>query len=139
LEEVAEQIALKSRFRFDPGFGEAASRRLYREWLRRSLDEGYADEILVSERDGEATGFITMSYKPEKPAIVLFGVQASERGRGWGGHLIRTAASRAAAKGAERLYVVTQGHNIEALRAYIRNGFNITRAYLFFHLWLEKV
>jgi len=138
LEEIVEQVALMSRFRHDPRFGEPASRRLYREWLRRSLDEGYADEILVGGRDGGAIGFLTLIRNAAGPAIVLFGVHAAERGRGWGGRLIRAAVARAAAARASQLSVVTQGHNIEALRAYVRNGFNIATANLFFHLWLEK-
>jgi dTDP-4-amino-4,6-dideoxy-D-galactose acyltransferase len=138
LAEIVEQVALMSRFRHDPRFGEPAARRLYREWLRRSLDEGYADEILVSERDGGATGFLTLNHKAAGPAIVLFGVHAAERGRGWGGRLLRAAGARAAVAGASRLSVVTQGHNIEALRAYIRSGFNIATSNLFFHLWPEE-
>jgi ribosomal protein S18 acetylase RimI-like enzyme len=138
LEEIVEQVALMSRFRHDPRFGEPAARRLYREWLRRSLDEGYADEILVSGRDGGAVGFLTLNRKAEGPAIDLLGVHAAERGRGWGGRLIRAAVARAAVAGASQLSVVTQGHNVEALRLYIRNGFNIATAYLFFHLWPEE-
>lgn len=137
LMEIAEQVSLKSRFRHDPRFGEAAARRLYREWLRRSIDEGYADEILVGGREGGAAGFVTLAAKEGIPAIILFGVHAADRGRGWGGRLLLASAARAAAAGAARMSVVTQGHNVEALRAYIRNGFNIETANLFFHIWLE--
>jgi len=138
LEEIVEQIALKSRYCFDPRFGEAAARRLYREWLRRSIDERYADEILVCERDGEAVGFLTMSHSLKQSSISLFGVHASERGRGWGSRLIRSSIFRATAKGSERFSVVTQGHNLEALRIYINSGFSISNINLFYHLWLDK-
>jgi ribosomal protein S18 acetylase RimI-like enzyme len=66
-------------------------------------------------------------------------VASESRGRGAGGRLLAAADGRATARGAARLSVVTQGHNVEALRIYEKHGFRIEGLNLFYHVWLDRV
>lgn len=137
LEDIAETISRTSRFCFDPHFGRAGAARLYRTWLQNSLSGGFASHFLVAVRDGRPEGFITLRTKDGAPHIDLLGVAGEARGRGVGGRLIRAAEARVEAGGGDRLDVVTQGHNVAALRTYQAAGFRIVSSNLFYHVWIE--
>lgn len=135
LESIAEDLALRSRFRYDPHFGESGSRRLYREWLRKSVHEGFCSDFLVSLDPEGVRGFLTVRMKDRSPFIDLLGAARRARGRGVSGRLIRAAGRRLARRGSVKLSVVTQAHNIPALRAYEKSGFTVQSVNLFYHLW----
>jgi dTDP-4-amino-4,6-dideoxy-D-galactose acyltransferase len=137
LEDITEAVSQTSRFRFDPRFGMAGAARLYRTWLRNSLEGGFVSDFLVAAKDGRAEGFITLRTKDGAPHIDLLGVAGEARGRGVGGRLIRAAEARVKTRGGDRLNVVTQGHNIAALRTYQAAGFRIVSQNLFYHVWVE--
>jgi ribosomal protein S18 acetylase RimI-like enzyme len=139
LEKIVESLARTSRFRFDPHFGEEGANRLYRTWLRKSFSEGFSSDFLVAHRDGRPEGFLTLRPRDGVPHIDLLGVAEEARGRGVGGRLIRCAESRLRAQGAGRVDVITQGHNIDALRVYQKSGFLIASSDIFFHIWLEEL
>lgn len=139
LEKIVQSLARTSRFRFDPHFGEQGANRLYRTWLRKSLSEGFSSDFLVALRDGRPEGFLTLRTRDGAPHIDLLGVAEEARGREVGGRLIRCAESRLKAEGSGRLDVVTQGHNIGALRIYQKSGFRILSSDIFFHIWLEEL
>ncbi len=139
LERIVESLARTSRFRFDPHFGEEWAGRLYRTWLRNSLSEGFSSDFLVALRDGRPEGFLTLRTIDAVPRIDLLGVAEEAQGRGIGGRLIRCAESRLRAAGCARLDVLTQGHNISALRTYQKSGFRIVSSDIFFHIWLEEL
>jgi GNAT superfamily N-acetyltransferase len=139
LEKIVESLARASRFYFDPHFGEEGANRLYRTWLRKSFSEGFSSDFLVAFRDGRPEGFLTLRTREGVPHIDLLGVAEEARGRGVGGRLIRCAESRLRAEGAGRLDVVTQGHNIDALRVYQKSGFRVASSDIFFHIWLEEL
>lgn len=138
LEEIVDSVSRSSRFRFDPHFGEAGAARLYRTWLRNSLAGGFVSDFLVAMREGRPEGFITLRTKDGAPHIDLLGVAGEARGRKVGSRLIRAAANRLRAGGSMRLDVVTQGHNIPALRTYQSAGFRIVSSRLFYHVWIKR-
>jgi len=137
LEDITEAVSQTSRFRFDPRFGLAGAARLYRTWLRNSLEGGFVSDFLVAAKHGRAEGFITLRTKDGAPHIDLLGVADEARGRGVGGRLIRAAEARVKAQGGDRLDVVTQGHNIDAPNTYQAAGFRIVSPTLFYHVWVE--
>jgi len=139
LEAISDALSLKSRFRYDPRFGESGARRLYREWLRRSFREDFCSDFLSAVIDGRAAGFLTLRGKDHTSYIDLLAVADWAQGRGLGGRLLKAAEGRIKAAGRNRFLVVTQGHNIGAVRFYQNNGFKTIGENPFYHIWLEDL
>jgi dTDP-4-amino-4,6-dideoxy-D-galactose acyltransferase len=139
LEAISDALSLKSRFRYDPRFGESGALRLYREWLRRSFREDFCSDFLTAVVDGRAAGFLTLRGKDNTSHVDLLAVADWAQGRGLGGRLLRAAEGRIKAAGRNRFLVVTQGHNIGAVRFYQNNGFRTIGENPFYHIWLEDL
>jgi GNAT superfamily N-acetyltransferase len=134
---AAEELAPLSRYSFDPGFGIEEAKRLYREWVQRSLTGSFAEAVILSSPEpGVLAGFITLRLKRNNLFIDLFAVSHKFRGKNIGADLIRAAGIWARKNNYKDLYVTTQGHNIPALRAYEKNGFKTDSIKLFLHRWL---
>jgi dTDP-4-amino-4,6-dideoxy-D-galactose acyltransferase len=139
LEAISDALSLNSRFRYDPRFRENGALRLYREWLRRSFREDFCSDFLTAVVDGRAAGFLTLRDRDSVSFIDLVAVATWAQGRGLGGRLLRVAEGRTRAAGQDRLRVVTQGHNLGAVRFYQSNGFRTIGETPFFHIWLEDL
>jgi dTDP-4-amino-4,6-dideoxy-D-galactose acyltransferase len=127
-----------TRFFFDAHFPRERCADLYETWLRESM-KGFADVVLVIDRDGAPRGYVTVSLS-NADAIARIGLLAVERafaGRALGRTLIAAAISWAAGHGAHRLVVVTQARNAGAVRTYEAAGFRTTNTALQFHRWFE--
>lgn len=138
LQAIAETSHTDTRFFFDRRFPRAAVTALYRTWISKSC-MGYADAVLVLERDGQAQGYISCHLQGERRGqIGLVGVDARARGQGLGQSLVRAALAWFAAQGAASVSVVTQGRNIAAQRLYQRAGFVTQSLHIWYHKWFEQ-
>jgi dTDP-4-amino-4,6-dideoxy-D-galactose acyltransferase len=125
-----------SRFYFDPRVPPEQTSELYTTWIERSVLEGFADHVLVAERDGRACAYITGKREPTgQGSIGLVGVGKDARGRGVGIALVHALLRLFAARGVTSVTVVTQGRNIMAQRVYQRCGFLSQSVRLWFHKW----
>lgn len=133
LYELAYQAGYMSRFRRDPQIGEENFRRLYREWVDKSVKD--ADTLVkVCSEDGEVVGFITATIHPEMVTIGLIATAEGYRGRGVGSRLIGSVMAEAARRRLP-VEVVTQGDNGKACRFYEGAGFHVKDEVLVYHLW----
>ncbi len=137
LTKTVEQISALSRYAYDPRFGKQWSHRLYEEWLRRSFYEKYCDEFIVYIKGQEPVGFLTVRIKNKYPFIDLLGVLEGHRREGIGGCLIGEAERKLLKIGHKVLKVVTQGHNIGALKIYQKRGYEIETVNIFYHKWID--
>jgi dTDP-4-amino-4,6-dideoxy-D-galactose acyltransferase len=137
LREIVKQISIQSRFSYDLKFGRENSRLLYEEWLRVSFYEKYCDYFIVYIKDEKPAGFITVKIKNGRPFIDLLGVLDEERGKGIGKCLINEAERRLSEARYNTMKVVTQGHNIGALRTYQSMNFKIESINIFYHKWID--
>lgn len=136
LEDIAGEAHLNTRFGRDARFPSARVAELYRTWIRRECAGG-ADEVLVVEEEGAPVGYVTCQVGAGGPGkISLIAVRNGERRRGAGTALLRAALEWFGARGVDRVSVVTQGHDVAAMRLYERAGFLTTSVELWFHLWL---
>jgi GNAT superfamily N-acetyltransferase len=133
---IVDLLSRKSRFSLDPHFGYAKSQELYREWFRKSFYEGYCQHFLTYLRDDRPVGFATLKTKERVGFIDLLGVSESEQGKGIGSALIQSVEQQAASMGFSVVKIVTQGHNIAALRTYQRAGYMTDSVSVFYHKWL---
>jgi dTDP-4-amino-4,6-dideoxy-D-galactose acyltransferase len=74
IKDLALQSGIFSRFKVDPGFCNNEYENLYTEWIVKSVDKSFADEILVYYDDNEEKGFISLSTKNSIGSIGLLAV-----------------------------------------------------------------
>lgn len=138
LAAIARTAHTDTRFYADPHFDYARCEDLYETWIRRSA-EGFADQVLVSDQGGRATGYITCTLHAADPAtgtIGLLGVGSDSRGAGLGSALVITALDWFGQRGCRQVTVVTQGRNIDAQRLYQKCRFRTRSLQLWYHRWL---
>ena len=134
---IARTAYTGTRFYNDPCFAVEQCSDLYGIWLRRSLLEDYADQVIVAEIGGKVIGYVTCKLFSDSSCgkIDLVGVAKQARGQGIGEALINCALVWFMQQKAERVQVVTQGSNIAAQRLYQRCGFSIQSVQLWYHKW----
>ena len=124
-----------SRFYFDRRFPRALCDELYATWVEKSCT-GYADALLVADRDGTAVGYLSCHLRPEQCGqIGLVGMHESMQGQGLGRKLVDESLRWFSSAGATRVEVVTQGRNAAAQRLYQQAGFKTRTLQLWYHRW----
>ena len=91
LKAMARTNHRDTRFYYDGHFSVEAADRLYETWIERSCT-GYADVVLVAERDGQPAGYITCDLHGDYGQIGLLGVGEVWQGQGIG-RLLSTVRS----------------------------------------------
>lgn len=138
LERIARVSHADTRFHFDRNFPQDKSESLYGVWIRRSC-EGFADQVLVAELDGQAVGYITCKQlNAVMGQIGLVGVGEQARGQGIGKSLVYAGLKWFAARGLDTVQVVTQGRNISAQHLYQHCGFITHSLQLWYHRWASR-
>jgi dTDP-4-amino-4,6-dideoxy-D-galactose acyltransferase len=127
-----------TRFYYDGHFSVEEADHLYETWIERSCN-GYADAVLVAERDGQPAGYITCDLREGYGQIGLLGVGEAWQGQGIGRTLINGALRWFAEHDLERVEVVTQGRNVRAQRVYQRAGFVSAQMQLWYHRWFTQI
>ncbi len=141
LQAIAGDSYHDSRFYFDGHFAPEACDLFYATWIKNSC-EGYADQVLVTEQEGQPVGFITCHLpngqgNPALGQIGLVGVAAQARGSGLGRMLVNGALDWFQQQGISQVQVVTQGRNLAAQRLYQRCGFLTHNVQLWYHKWFK--
>lgn len=138
LRAIAAASHHDTRFYVDGRFDPRRCDDLYAGWIEKSV-HGYADLVLVAERDAVVAGYVTVHTTPaDLPArIGLIAVAAESRNQGVGRDLLRSALRAAAASGATSVSVVTAGTNGAARALYSGEGFRTTNESLWYHAWFN--
>ena len=138
LRAIAATSHRDTRFYIDGRFDPGRCDDLYAAWIENSV-HGYADVVIVVERDAVVVGYVTVHTTPaDTPArIGLIAVAADSRNQGAGRDLVRGALRAAAARGARSVSVVTAGTNAAALALYASEGFRTTDVSLWYHAWFS--
>jgi dTDP-4-amino-4,6-dideoxy-D-galactose acyltransferase len=135
LRAIARQSHRDSRFYFDLNFPREKCDAFYELWIEKSC-RGFADAVLVAERESRAVGYITCkSCEPSTGQIGLLAVDAASVGLGLGSALITSALDWFRERVHQQVLVVTQGRNIRAQRSYQRAGFLSESLRLSYHRW----
>lgn len=145
LRDIASSAHRDTRFYADRRFDAARCDELYATWIENSVG-GYADHVLVAERDNAPVGYLTLHVAKPGPApdaagrparIGLFAVHERYRNQGVGRDLLRTAAQVLAEGDVTETSVVTAGRNIGALSLYRSEGFKTLDVALWYHRWFR--
>jgi hypothetical protein len=124
----------------DPRLDRAKCDEAYVSWAIRSCTEpAAASKVLVAEQAGRVGGFLTLlSRGADELEIVLNGVDPALQRHGLYRGLLLGALHEARAGGARHLVVSTQLINIGVQKSWARLGFELSRSYCTFHLWLDS-
>jgi GNAT superfamily N-acetyltransferase len=143
LREIALSAHRDTRFHADRHFDAARADELYATWIEKSI-HGYADHVLVAEREEAPIGYLTLHLtQPAAPdgrraaRIGIFAVHEQYRNQGVGRHLLRAAAQVLDGTGVTETSVVTAGRNVAALRLYYSEGFKTVDVALWYHRWFR--
>jgi dTDP-4-amino-4,6-dideoxy-D-galactose acyltransferase len=135
LRAIARTAFRGGRFHLDRRFAPDRADMLYEIWIEKSCLGG-AEVVLVAERRRQAVGFLTCHVRGDATGqIGLVGTREDARGSGVGRAMVSEALRWFAARGAQRVRVVTQGRNRGALRLYERSGFLVDSVELYYHRW----
>lgn len=144
LRQIALTAYRDTRFHADGHFDPARCDELYATWIENSV-RGYADHVLVAERDDTVVGFISVHLdapdtgraSQRNARIGLVGVDERWRNLGVGKDLLRRTAQILTALGVGETSVVTPGRNVAALKLYTSEGFRTTEVALWYHRWFR--
>jgi dTDP-4-amino-4,6-dideoxy-D-galactose acyltransferase len=133
--DLAFQAGSYSRFRIDKNFINREFERLYLEWLTQSIKKKIAFKILISKKESNIVGIITIGEKDGYANLGLVAVDRNYRRQGIGKELIYSADNEAFEKGLKRIKVVTQLKNAEACFLYEKCQFKIEKITNIYHFW----
>ncbi len=136
LKELSILSGKYSRFNLDENFSNEEFRKLYLQWIDKTLNDTINSDILIYLEKGEILGFITLENKNKiLPNIGLVAVSNNARGKGVGTRLIESCQRRAFKENLNQIQVVTQKQNIAAVRLYEKCGFEMDSLFYISHFW----
>ncbi len=134
--ELAYLSGQYSRYRLDPNFVNDEFKRLYNEWINKSLKKEIAIETIVVTDQGILKGFISLNKKDEKTSkIGLIAVNTNFQGQGVGSQLLQDVELLSSHLGLNTIQVDTQMLNSAGMKLYLNNGYTISNVVKIYHLW----
>ncbi|MGB7340822.1 MAG: GNAT family N-acetyltransferase [Phototrophicaceae bacterium] len=134
---IASDTFSNSRFYYDKYFTYEQANELYRLWLMRSIEDNFADKVIIFRKDNTPQGFITciLDKVSSTGVISLVSVAEQARGKQLGTHLVQQALSYFQQESMQIVQVVTQARNVGANRLYQNCGFRTKNVQLWYHKW----
>jgi len=126
-----------SRFNRDRWFKESDFKRLYLEWVQKSISRELSDQVFVYYDKDKIVGFITIVVKGNVGKIGLIAVDPSYQGKKIGSLLIERVSNFLINKNVTQLEVPTQQINTFACKFYLKNNFNIISKKNIYHFILH--
>jgi ribosomal protein S18 acetylase RimI-like enzyme len=124
-----------SHYAYNPGLEPGLIVAGYQEWATGAA-ASHDGSVLVLEKGGSPIGFATVVDDPAVPGIAeieLASVVSGAQGQGLYRHLLDGIVSSAADRGAHRVVISTQAHNIRVQRAWASAGLRPVASLETFH------
>lgn len=135
LYDLAYLSGTHSRFRLDESLDIEKFKRLYREWIDKSVSHQIAKRVFVYEDNGQIKGMITLGIKEKAASIGLIAVDETLQGKGVGMSLIDACVEYCKTETIATLDVATQLDNTQACRFYEKCGFTEKSVQNIYHFW----
>jgi len=133
---LALQSGKHSRFKSDSNFKDEDYKKLYTEWIKKSISKDLATDIIIKKSKNKIIGFATLARKTDELAdIGLVAVDFAYRGRGLAKEIIMNTLKLAASQGYKKIQVVTQLDNKSANILYKKVGFKKDNLSYIYHIW----
>ncbi|MBN1930148.1 MAG: GNAT family N-acetyltransferase [Desulfobacterales bacterium] len=127
-----------SRFKIDDNFPPNSFKRLYKEWIQKSLTGDLADFVLTYRCNDRILALATLKINANIGHVGLLAVSQDMQGKGIGRMLLQELESICAAHKVESLKIATQFANKKACRFYLINNYKILSEELVYHFWLNR-
>jgi ribosomal protein S18 acetylase RimI-like enzyme len=141
LREIGAGLYLESRYYFDGSFEEGKIDEFYRSWIEKGVRGRFDDCCYCLFEGNMPVGFCTVRHAKERnraAKIGVFGIAREWQGNGIGKLLLHKVIAATRERGAESIFVVTQGRNYPAQRLYQSVGFRTHGNELWYHKWLKR-
>ncbi len=139
LAQIAGTSYGASRYFHDGRFPKERCEQFYRDWIQKSLEGRFDDEVLVAVCEGQVAGYISCRANTANlGSIGLVGLDADFRARGIGSSLVQASLTWFEERDIPRIEVVTQGRNVAAQKLYESCGFVLHRVEKWYHNWLDE-
>ncbi|MEM1123698.1 MAG: GNAT family N-acetyltransferase [Bacteroidota bacterium] len=134
--DLAYQAGHYSRFWLDANFSETAFKKLYQQWMKKSLQP--TSTIFVVPNVKDLQGMVTLDSKENFTQIGLIGVDKKARGQRYGKKLVDACFHHTIKKGLPYLDVYTQAENVGACHFYEACQFQeVSKTYIY-HFWTNE-
>ena len=138
LRNIAAVSHFDTRFYYDRHFDRERCDELYRIWIEKSC-QGWADHVVVVERDGNAIGYLTVHLREANSASIgLVGVDRAHRGQGIGARLMSGALAWISGQPVARVWTATQGRNAASQGFFRSAGFQQVGHAVWYHRWFTS-
>ncbi|MBN1256777.1 MAG: GNAT family N-acetyltransferase [Planctomycetes bacterium] len=136
LKAIARVSHKNTRFYRDGKFDLKRCDQMYEIWIEKNV-LNQEDVVYVCDSEQGLCGYITCLFKDagRYGQMGLLAVTGNTQGRGYGKALVQQTISCFTERGCEEVKVVTQDHNITALRLYEKCGFLMESCEIWFHKW----
>lgn len=135
LYELAYESGKNSRFLLDEKFEELSFKKLYKIWVDNSLNNMFADDVLVFLEADEIKGFVSYKIKEKTLTIGLIAVDFKYQNKGIGAQLLKKMEQIAFEKGTMQIKIPTQLSNTQACAFYKKQGYSIEEQTYIKHFW----
>lgn len=135
LYDLAYLSGTHSRFKLDEDLGIENFKRLYREWIDKSVNHQIAEKVFAYEDDERIKAMATLGVKENTATIGLIAVDETLQGKGVGMSLIDACVQYCKIEGIISLDVPTQLDNIQACKFYEKRGFAEKSVQNIYHFW----
>lgn len=134
--DLALQSGELSRFKLDSNFKNEEYKKLYTEWIKKSISKELATDIIIKKDNEKIIGFASLARKDNRLAdISLVAVDADYRGKGIAKEIIKNTIALAKKQGYKKIQVVTQLDNRPANLLYEKAGFEKNNLTYIYHIW----
>ncbi|TAE48305.1 MAG: GNAT family N-acetyltransferase [Cytophagales bacterium] len=134
--KIGLQSGIYSRFNVDKNFKNKEFERLYRIWIKNSVQKLIAEKVIIQKIDNNIVGLLTLGIKNNKADIGILAVDENFRGRKIGKNLVLRVFEESKKIGQKQIQVVTQKANENACNFYQKMGFEIEKTEKIYHFWI---
>ena len=136
VEQLALVSGVFSRFYLDKNFTSREYEKLYKIWIKKSLESQISYCTLLALKDNEVVGFVTIGARKKNVSeIGLIAVDQTFRGKGVAKSLIINAVGEVYESGDSYINVSTQEDNTPAMKLYASLGFKPVSKKYIYHIW----
>lgn len=134
--ELADECGQYSRFNIDKNFLEGAYKKLYRQWMEKSISGEIADNVFVYKLDSEIVGVITLKISDGVGIPGIMATDSKQRGKGIGASYFKFMLNYLLEQKVSKVEFITQKSNRLACRIYDKMNCEISSATDIYHVWL---
>ena len=135
IRELAYESGKQSRFNLDKNFKPQKFREMYDKWVENSINNTFADAILVYHDEGSSMGFATYKIHGESATMGLLAVSPDFQRRGVGQKMLAYVEEKLFKKGITEILIPTQQANIQACNFYEKQGYKASELTYIKHYW----